>query len=162
YEPEAGHRFNPNKLLIDPYAKQLVGRLQWSESLFGYTIGSPDGDLSFDTRDSAPFVPKCKILDPAFTWGDQQTVRVPWDSTVIYEAHLRGLSMRHPAVPEERRGTFAGLTNPELLRHIRSLGITSLELLPVHAFVNDQHLLDKDLNNYWGYNSIAFFAPHPA
>ncbi len=103
----------------------MVGRLQWSESLFGYTIGSPDGDLSFDTRDSAPFVPKCKILDPAFTWGDQQTVRVPWDSTVIYEAHLRGLSMRHPAVPEERRGTFAGLTNPELLRHIRSLGITS-------------------------------------
>lgn len=162
YDPEAGHRFNPHKLLIDPYAKQLVGRLQWSESLFGYTIGSPDGDLSFDTRDSAPFVPKCKILDPAFTWGDQQTVRVPWDSTVIYEAHLRGLSMRHPAVPEERRGTFAGLTNPELLRHIRSLGITSLELLPVHAFVNDQHLLDKDLNNYWGYNSIAFFAPHPA
>ena len=162
YEPEAGHRFNPNKLLIDPYAKQLVGRLQWSESLFGYTIGSPDADLSFDTRDSAPFVPKCKILDPAFTWGEQQPVRVPWDRTVIYEAHLRGMSMRHPAVPEERRGTFAGMMNPELLRHIRSLGVTSLELLPVHAFVNDQHLLDKDLNNYWGYNSIAFFAPHPA
>lgn len=162
YEPDAGHRFNPNKLLIDPYAKQLIGRLQWSESLFGYTIGSPDADLSFDTRDSAPFVPKCKILDPAFTWGDHQPVRVPAERTVIYEAHLRGLSMRHPSVPESKRGTFAGLTHPDLLRHFKSLGITSLELLPVHAFVNDQHLLNKDLNNYWGYNSIAFFAPHPA
>ena len=162
YEPDAGHRFNPNKLLIDPYAKQLVGRLQWSEALFGYTIGSPDGDLSFDTRDSAPFVPKCKILDPAFTWGEHQPVRVPWDRMIIYEAHLRGLSMRHPSVPEAKRGTFAGLTHPDLLNYLKKLGVTSIELLPVHAFVNDQHLLDKDLNNYWGYNSIAFFAPHPA
>ena len=162
YEPDAGHRFNPNKLLIDPYAKQLVGALRWSEALFGYTIGSPDADLSFDTRDSARFVPKCKILDPAFTWGEQQPLRVPWDRMVVYEGHLRGLSMRHPSVPEAKRGTFAGLTHPDLLRHMKSLGITSLELLPIHAFVNDQHLLDKELNNYWGYNSIAFFAPHPA
>lgn len=162
YEPQAGHRFNPNKLLIDPYAKQLVGKLQWSEALFGYTIGDPDGDLSFDERDSAPFVPKCKVIDPAFTWGEQPRIRVPWDRTVIYETHLRGISMRHPAVPERQRGTCAGLTHPELLRHIRELGVSSVELLPVHAFVNDQHLLEKGMSNYWGYNSIGFFAPHPA
>nr|WP_100547868.1 MULTISPECIES: glycogen debranching protein GlgX [unclassified Pseudomonas] len=162
YEPEAGHRFNPNKLLIDPYAKQLVGKLQWSEALFGYTIGDPSGDLSFDERDSAPFVPKCQVIDPAFTWGEQPSLRTPWDRTVIYETHLRGISMRHPAVPERQRGTCAGLTNPELLRHIRELGVSSVELLPVHAFVNDQHLLEKGMNNYWGYNSIGFFAPHPA
>ncbi len=162
YEPDAGHRFNPNKLLIDPYAKQLVGKLQWSEALFGYTIGDPDGDLSFDERDSAPFVPKSKVIDPAFTWGEQPRIRVPWEHTVIYEAHLRGISMRHPAVPDRHRGSCAGLTNPELLRHIRELGVSSVELLPVHAFVNDQHLLEKGMNNYWGYNSIGFFAPHPA
>ncbi|MDD0843557.1 glycogen debranching protein GlgX [Pseudomonas sp. Gutcm_11s] len=162
YEPDAGHRFNPNKLLIDPYAKQLVGRLKWSEALFGYTIGHADADLSFDERDSAAFVPKSKVMDPAFTWGEQAPIRVPWDSTVVYETHLRGISMRHPAVPEALRGTCAGLMNPELLRHIRSLGVSSIELLPVHAFVNDQHLLEKGMNNYWGYNSIAFFAPHPA
>lgn len=161
YEPENGHRFNPNKLLIDPYAKQLVGSLEWSEALFGYTIGHPDGDLSFDERDSAPFVPKCKVIDPAFTWGRDQRVSVPWERTIIYEAHTRGISMRHPAVPEKLRGTFAGLANDELLKHIKELGVSSIELLPIHAFVNDQHLLDKGLNNYWGYNSIAFFAPHP-
>ncbi|MBD9677809.1 glycogen debranching protein GlgX [Pseudomonas sp. PDM18] len=159
YEPDAGHRFNPNKLLIDPYARQLVGELTWSEALFGYTIGSADADLSFDERDSAAFVPKCKVIDPAFTWGEQQPVRVPWDETVIYEAHLRGLSMRHPAVPERLRGTCAGLMNSELLQHLRQLGITSLELLPVHGFLDDKHLLEKGMSNYWGYNSIAFFAP---
>ncbi|WP_339523930.1 glycogen debranching protein GlgX [Pseudomonas sp. EA_35y_Pfl2_R111] len=162
YDPAAGHRFNHHKLLLDPYAKQLVGKLQWSEALFGYTIDSPDGDLSFDERDSAAFVPKCKVIDPAFTWGEQPPIRVPWDSTLLYEAHLRGISMRHPAVPDALRGTCAGLTNPELLRHIRELGVTSVELLPVHAFVNDQHLLENGMNNYWGYNSIGFFAPHPA
>lgn len=160
YEPDAGHRFNPNKLLIDPYARQLVGELKWSESLFGYTIGSPDADLSFDKRDSAAYVPKCKVIDPAFTWGEQQPVRVPWDQTIIYEAHLRGLSMRHPDVPERLRGTCAGLMNSELLQHLRQLGVTSLELLPVHGFLDDKHLLEKGMSNYWGYNSIAFFAPH--
>jgi isoamylase len=162
YEPDAGHRFNPNKLLIDPYAKQLVGQLKWSEALFGYTIGHADADLSFDERDSAAFVPKSKVMDPAFTWGEQAPIRVPWDSTILYETHLRGISMLHPAVPENLRGTCAGLMNPELLKHIRSLGVSSIELLPVHAFVNDQHLLEKGMNNYWGYNSIGFFAPHPA
>ncbi|MEL7941620.1 MULTISPECIES: glycogen debranching protein GlgX [Pseudomonas] len=160
FEPDAGHRFNPNKLLIDPYARQLVGQLRWSEALFGYTIGSPDADLSFDTRDSAPFVPRCKVIDPAFTWGEQQFTRIPWDETLLYEAHLRGISMRHPTVPERLRGTCAGLMNAELIKHLRHLGITSLELLPVHGFVDDKHLLEKGMSNYWGYNSIAFFAPH--
>ncbi|MCZ4150039.1 glycogen debranching enzyme, partial [Escherichia coli] len=133
-----------------------------SEALFGYTIGSADADLSFDERDSAPFVPKSKVIDPAFTWAERPPVRVPWDRTVIYEAHLRGLSMRHPQVPEAVRGTFAGLMNADLLAHIRRLGVTSVELLPIHGFVDDKHLLENGMSNYWGYNSIAFFAPHPA
>ncbi|SDS56144.1 glycogen operon protein [Halopseudomonas litoralis] len=162
YEPDAGHRFNPNKLLIDPYARQLVGEIKWSDRLFGYTLGSADADLSFDDRDSAAHIPKAKVIDPAFTWGRHTHRHTPWAETIIYEGHVRGLSMTHPAVPESVRGTFAGLKHPELLKHIRSLGVTSVELLPVHAFVNDQHLLDKQLSNYWGYNSIAFFAPHQA
>jgi len=161
YEPDAGHRFNPNKLLIDPYAKQLVGELLWSESLFGYTIGHQDADLSFDTRDSAPYVPKSKIIDPAFTWGRDRPVQTPWDRTILYETHLRGFTMRHPAVPEGKRGTCAGLMVPEVLDYLRRLGISSVELLPVHAFVQDQHLLEKGMSNYWGYNTIGFFAPHP-
>jgi len=161
YDPQNGHRFNHNKLLIDPYAKQLVGKLMWSEALFGYTIGHEDGDLSFDERDSAPFVPKSKVIDPAYTWGRDQRVNVPWDKTIIYETHVRGFTMRHPAVPEELRGTFAGMRNDEVIEHIRSLGVTSVELMPIHAFVNDQHLLQKGMTNYWGYNSIAFFAPDP-
>jgi len=160
YDPKNGHRFNHNKLLIDPYAKQLVGELKWSEALFGYTIGHPDDDLSFDERDSAPFVPKCKVIDPAYTWGQDQPVRVPWDKTVIYETHVRGLTMRHPSVAESVRGTFAGMSNPDVLDHLKKLGVSSVELLPIHGFLNDQHLLEKGLNNYWGYNSIAFFAPH--
>ncbi|HDZ56081.1 MAG TPA: glycogen debranching enzyme GlgX [Pseudomonas xinjiangensis] len=161
YDPEAGHRFNHNKLLIDPYAKQLVGKLEWAEELFGYTIGHPDADLSFDERDSAPFVPKAKVIDPAFTWGDQHHERVPWKDTIIYETNVRGISMAHPAVPESVRGTFAGLMNNELLQHIRSLGVTSVELLPVHSFVDEPHLQEKGMSNFWGYNSIGFFAPHP-
>ncbi|HEY6529862.1 MAG TPA: glycogen debranching protein GlgX [Cellvibrionaceae bacterium] len=161
YEPQNGHRFNHNKLLIDPYAKQLVGELIWSECLFGYTVGSPDGDLSFDERDSAPFVPKARVIDPAFEWNDKRSHLVAAENTIIYETHVRGISMRHPSVEDNLRGTFAGLGTPEILRHIRDLGVTSVELLPVHAFVHDNHLLEKGLRNYWGYNSIAFFAPHP-
>jgi isoamylase len=160
YEPSEGHRFNPNKLLIDPYAKQLIGELKWSESLFGYTIGHKDGDLSFDERDSAPFVPKCKVVDPAFTWGDDRPVRVPWDRTIIYETHVRGFTKRHPDVPETLQGTFAGLMHDAVIKYIRKLGVSSVELLPIHGFVQDQHLLEKGMSNYWGYNSIAFFAPH--
>ncbi|MFP3515151.1 glycogen debranching protein GlgX [Pseudomonas sp. SIMBA_077] len=161
YEPENGHRFNHHKLLIDPYAKQLVGELKWSEALFGYTIGHPDADLSFDERDSAPFVPKCKVIDPAHTWGHDHRISVPWDRTVFYETHVRGISMRHPAVPDAVRGTFAGLMVDDVIKHIRNLGVTSVELLPIHAFVNDQHLLQKGMTNYWGYNTLSFFAPDP-
>ena len=159
YEPEAGHRFNHNKLLIDPYAKQLVGELIWNEALFGYTIGHPDMDLSFDERDSAPYIPKAKVIDPTFDWQGKQSFRAPWDQTVIYEGHVRGLSMLHPEVPEKLRGTFAGLANKHLLEHIKNLGITSVELLPIHDFVHDNHLLERGLKNYWGYNSIAFLTP---
>ena len=161
YDPENGHRFNHHKLLIDPYAKQLVGELKWSEALFGYTIGHPDADLSFDERDSAPFVPKCKVIDPAHTWGHDHRISVPWERTIFYETHVRGISMRHPAVPEAVRGTFAGLMVDEVIKHIRNLGVTSVELLPIHGFVNDQHLLQKGMTNYWGYNTLSFFAPDP-
>lgn len=160
YEPEAGHRFNHNKLLIDPYAKGLIGELIWDAAIFGYTLGSPDEDLSFDERDSAPFVPKAKVIDSSFDWQGKQSHRIAWDRTVIYEAHVRGMSMLHPSVPDDLRGTFAGLMNKDLLEHIKSLGVTSVELLPVHAFVHDNHLLEQGLKNYWGYNSIAFLAPH--
>ena len=161
YDPKNGHRFNHNKLLIDPYAKQLVGELKWSEALFGYTIGHPDDDLSFDERDSAPFVPKCKVIDPAYTWGREQRVNVPWDKTIFYETHTRGFTMRHPSVPDEVKGTFSGLMVDDVIQHIKGLGVTSVELLPIHAFVNDQHLLEKGMTNYWGYNTLAFFAPDP-
>ncbi|SEI65157.1 glycogen debranching protein GlgX [Pseudomonas sp. NFR16] len=161
YDPKNGHRFNHNKLLIDPYAKQLVGELKWSEALFGYTIGHPDDDLSFDERDSAPFVPKCKVIDPAYTWGRDQRVNVPWEKTIFYETHTRGFTMRHPSVPDELKGTFSGLMVDDVIQHIKGLGVSSVELLPIHAFVNDQHLLQKGMTNYWGYNTIAFFAPDP-
>jgi isoamylase len=159
YEPSAGHRFNPNKLLLDPYARQIVGELQWNPAVFGYTIGSPAADLSFDRRDSAPFMPKCRVIDPAFTWGHDRRPCVPWDRTIIYEVHLRGYTMRHPGVPEQLRGTFAGMMQPQIVDYIHRLGITAVELLPVHAFIDDSHLLDKGLRNYWGYNTIGFFAP---
>ena len=158
YAPEEGHRFNPNKLLIDPYAKALVGHLKWGPELFGYQMESMD-DLTYDERDSAPLMPKCRVIDPAFTWGDDRPPQIPWEHTVLYEAHVRGMTMRHPAVPEELRGTFRGLTAPEVIQHIKSIGVTAVELLPVHMFVDDSQLLEKDLVNYWGYNTISFFAP---
>nr|WP_246775782.1 glycogen debranching protein GlgX [Methylobacterium aquaticum] len=158
YEPEAGHRFNPNKLLLDPYAKALVGSVTWNPALFGYVMESGD-DTTFDTRDSAPFTRKCRVIDPAFTWGRDQKPNVPWDKTVFYETHVKGFTKLHPAVPERLRGTYAGLGTPEVLAYIRSLGVTSVELLPIHSFVNDSYLLEKDLVNYWGYNTLSFFAP---
>ncbi len=161
YEPRAGHRFNPNKLLLDPYAKHLIGPLRWSDAHFGYRVGSPRGDLSFDRRDSAPGMPKCVVVDPAFTWGQDRHPAIPWERTILYETHVRGYTMRHPAVPPQYRGTFAGLARQEVVDYIRSVGVTAVELLPVHAFVDDRHLLEKGLRNYWGYNSIAFFAPDP-
>ncbi len=160
YAPLAGHRFNPNKLLLDPYAKVLVGELKWDDALFGYTVGHEDGDLSFDERDSAPFMPKCQVVDPAFTWGRPKDF-TPWHEIVIYEMHVRGYTMRHPEVPEEFRGTFDGLTAQPVIDHLKHLGITAVELLPVHAFLQDRHLVERGLSNYWGYNSIGFFAPNP-
>jgi glycogen operon protein len=161
YEPEAGHRFNPHKLLLDPYAKALVGQLRWHDSLFGYRVGSPKEDLSFDRRDSATFMPKCRVVDPAFTWSETPAPRIPWDRTIFYETHVRGFTKLHPAVPEQFRGTFTGLARAEAVNYIKSLGVTSVELMPVHAFLDDRHLLERGLRNYWGYNTIAFFAPEP-
>ncbi|HEX6979554.1 MAG TPA: glycogen debranching protein GlgX [Alphaproteobacteria bacterium] len=161
YEPASGHRFNPNKLLIDPYAKGLIGTLRWHEAIFGYRVGSPRQDLSFDRRDSAPYVPKCRVVDPAFTWGRERAPETPWERTVLYEMHVRGFTKMHPAVPAELRGTYAGLCQPDVIAYLKALGITAVELLPVHAFIDDNHLLEKGLRNYWGYNTIAFFAPEP-
>jgi isoamylase len=159
YEPAQGHRFNPNKLLLDPYAKGFVGEIQWNPAHFGYVLDSPDLDLSFDPRDSAPYMPKCRVVDPAFTWGKERRPSIPWERTLFYETHVKGFTKLHPAVPPNLRGTYAGLAVKEVVDYIKSLGVTSVELLPVHAFVQDQHLIDKGLSNYWGYNSIGFFAP---
>jgi isoamylase len=162
YEPEAGHRFNPNKLLLDPYARAHIGELKWAPECFGYTIGSEMEDLSFDERDSAPFMPKCVVVDPNFDWRGQPRSRgIPWDDTIIYEMHVRGFTKLHPAVPPKQRGTFKGLSNPAVIDYVKSLGVTSVELLPIHTFINDSHLLERGLTNYWGYNSIGFFAPDP-
>ncbi|MET0659899.1 MAG: glycogen debranching protein GlgX [Steroidobacteraceae bacterium] len=161
YEPEQGHRFNHNKLLLDPYAREYVGELKWDPACFGYTIGAEGDDLTFDERDSAPFMPKCVVVDAGFDWKQSTKPLVPWDRTIVYETHVRGYTKLHPAVPEKLRGTFGGLAVPEVIKYIRSLGITSIELLPIHALVNDSLLLDKGLSNYWGYNSIGFFAADP-
>ncbi len=159
YAPEAGHRFNPHKLLIDPYAKSIAGTVEWSDAMFGYRIGDAKADLSFDTRDNAANIPKAVVIDPAFTWGGDHLLRTPWDKTVIYEMHIKGLTAQHPDVPELMRGTYAGLTVPAVIDHLLDLGVTAIELLPVHHFVRDKYLADRGLTNYWGYNSIGFFAP---
>jgi glycogen operon protein len=159
YAPQEGHRFNPTKLLIDPYAKAITGTIRWSDALFGYTIGHPKADLSQDTRDSASGLPKCVVVDSAFSWGDDTLPRIPWHQTVIYELHVKGFTIQHPEVPPELRGTYAGLACPAALRSLRSLGITAVELMPVHQFVSDKHLVDCGLTNYWGYNTIGFLAP---
>jgi isoamylase len=160
YKPEEGHRFNPAKLLIDPYAKAVSGTIRWSDELFGYTIGDPAVDLSQDQRDSAGAMPKCVVADPAFTWGDDRAPDTPWNRTVIYECHVRGMTMRHPGVPEDLRGTYLGLASDPIIDHLVGLGVTAVELMPTHQFVADRHLVDQGLTNYWGYNSIAFLAPH--
>ena len=161
YEPQAGHRFNPHKLLLDPYAKRLTGEFRNADALYGYRINSPRADLSFDRRDSAPGVAKAVVTDDSFTWGDDRPPAVPWSDTVIYEAHVRGLSMRRDDLRPHERGTFTALGDPRFISHLRRLGVTTVELLPVHAFVQDRYLLEKGLRNYWGYNSIGFFAPEP-
>ena len=161
YEPEKGHRFNHHKLLLDPYAKAHMGELKWGPEVFGYTVGHEDGDLSFDERDSAPFVPKCVVVDSRFEWTQTDALRVPWKETVFYETHVRGFTMKHPKVPEQFRGTFAGMARDEVLAPIRALGVTSVELLPVQMFLNQSSLLEKGLTNFWGYDTIGFFALDP-
>ncbi|WP_027210899.1 glycogen debranching protein GlgX [Burkholderia sp. WSM2232] len=161
YEPEKGHRFNPNKLLLDPYAKAHIGELKWAPEIFGYTLDSEEGDLSFDERDSAPFVPKCKVVDATFSWTHPERNPLPWDRVIFYETHVRGFTKRHPQVPENLRGTFAGMGQKAVIEYIRSLGVTSVELMPIQTFVNDSYLLEKGLTNYWGYNTIGFFAADP-
>ena len=162
FEPEAGHRFNPNKLLLDPYARAHAGKLTWDPAVFGYTLGAEDEDLSFDERDSAPFVPKSVIVDPNFDWrGEYRRRSVPWERTIIYETHVKGFTQLHPEVDERLKGFYAGLGSKPVVDYIKSLGVTTVELMPVHTFVDDSHLLEKGLRNYWGYSSIGFFAPDP-
>ena len=159
YEPEAGHRFNPFKLLIDPYAKALTGIIKWSDAMFGYRVGDPAEDLSYDERNNAGNIPKCVVIDQAFTWGGDTLLETPWAKTVIYEVHVKGLTMRHPDVPKELRGTYAGLASPPIIEYLQRLSVTAVELLPIHHFVTDKHLYDRGVTNYWGYNSIGFLAP---
>ena len=159
YDPGSGNRFNPNKLLMDPYAKAIAGSVKWHDALFAYEIGNPDADLSYSELDSAPFVPKSVVIDPAFDWGDDQPLRIPYHQSVIYEAHVRGFTKLNPDIPENIRGSYAALGHPVTIEYLKSLGITAIELMPVHQYVNDRGLVDKGLSNYWGYNTIAFFAP---
>jgi glycogen operon protein len=159
YEPAKGHRFNPAKVVLDPYAKSIGRDLKWDDSLFGYTIGDEKADLSCDGRDDAAFAPLGQVIDTAFTWGDDRPPNTPWRKSLIYELHVKGYTMRHPGVPDKLRGTFAGLASEAAVRHLTDLGVTAVELLPVHHHVNDRHLLDAGRTNYWGYNTLAFFAP---
>ncbi|MCG5534608.1 glycogen debranching protein GlgX [Ectothiorhodospira mobilis] len=159
YDPAAGHRFNPHKLLLDPYAKAFHGQVKWSDALFGYPIGKEEGDLEPDARDSAPGMPKSQVIDTAFTWGNDAPPRTPWHETVIYELHVKGFTARHPQVHPALRGTYAGLATAPVIAYLQRLGVTAVELMPVHAFLDDRHLVEKGLRNYWGYNSMGFFAP---
>jgi glycogen operon protein len=161
YEPHNGHRFNSHKLLLDPYAKALVGSLRWTDAAFGYRIHSPRADLSFDRRDSAPAMIKAQVIDDSFHWGDDRRPHTSWSDTIIYEAHVRGLTKLLEEIAPFERGTFAALSHPHVIDHLRRLGVTAVELMPVCAYVQDRTLLEKGLGNYWGYNTLAFFAPEP-
>ncbi len=159
YDPARGHRFNPNKVLLDPYAKAIGRSLRWDDSLFGYQMGQDD--LSFSEADSAPFAPLGAVVEDKFEWGDDRSPEIHWEDTIIYETHVKGISMRHPDVPDDLRGTYLGLVSEPILDHLRKLGVTTIQLLPVHAKVQDQRLVDLGLKNYWGYNTLNFFAPEP-
>lgn len=159
YQPELGHRFNPNKLLLDPYARALIGEVRWSDTLFGYRPGATRADLSFDRRDSAQAMPKAVVLTDDATWGDDRKPLLGWAETVIYEAHIRGLTRQRADLPDDRRGTFAALRDPRMIDHLVRLGITAIELLPVHAILQDRFLVERRLSNYWGYSTLSFFAP---
>ncbi len=159
YEPEHGHRFNANKVVLDPYAKLIGRELKWADEVFAYKFGDPAADLSFDDRDSAPFAPLAAVIDQAFTWGDDRPPRTPWHKTVIYELHVKGFTELNPLVPDNLRGSYAGLASESAIKHLTDLGVTAVELLPVHLHLDDRHLIEKGLKNYWGYNTLAFFAP---
>ncbi len=161
YDPSRGHRFNHHKVLLDPYAKALGRNLRWDDSLFGYQLGDPAGDLSMDSRDSAPYAPLAAVVESGFPWEDDRHPDVPWEKTLIYETHVKGISMRHPDVPQDLRGTYLGLASDPIIDHLLTLGVTTVQLMPVQACVHDRHLVEKGLNNYWGYNTLAYFAPEP-
>jgi len=161
YEPERGFRFNSNKLLLDPYAKGLAGRLVWSDAHYGYRAGSARADLSFDRRDNARGMPKALVIDEAFSWGSERRPCISWEDTIIYEAHVKGLTRLMEDVPPAWRGLFRGLASPAVVKHLKQLGVTAIELLPIHAFVDDRHLVERGLANYWGYSTLCFFAPEP-
>ena len=159
YAPEAGHRFNPHKLLIDPYSKRLGGTFAWNDAHFGYRTGHKQADLSFDRRDNARTMFKSVVVDVAHTWTQSRRPEIPWEDTIIYEAHVKGLTEKRTDVAERVRGKFRGLSEPAIIAHLRSLGVSAVELLPIHAFIDERHLVDRGLNNYWGYNTLSFFAP---
>lgn len=159
YEPELGHRFNANKVLIDPYARAISGTINWHDSLFGYELGHQAEDLSFSTSDSSPYIPKAVVVDQSFDWEDDKPPRTPYHQSVIYEAHVKGFTQMHPDIPDEIKGTYAAIGHPASIKYLTKLGVTAIELMPVHHFINDRHLTEKGLSNYWGYNTIGFFAP---
>jgi isoamylase len=158
WRPEEGHRCNPVKLLLDPYARAIEGQVKWNEAVFSYSFDDPDGPSN--DIDSAPFMPKCVVTTPYFDWGNDRHPRTQWNDTIIYEAHVKGFSINHPDVPDELRGTYAGLGHPKAIDYFTRLGVTAIELMPIHHFIQDSHLLERRLRNYWGYNSIGFLAPH--
>lgn len=159
YRPEDGHLYNHHKLLIDPYAKAIAGTIHWNDALFGYEIGNPEENLSFSKLDSAPFIPKSVVVDARFDWGEETAPRIPYHKSILYETHVRGFTKLHPEIPEAIRGTYAGIAHPVVIQYLKDLGCTAIELMPVHHFVSDRHLQEKGLDNYWGYNTIGFFAP---
>lgn len=159
FDPENGYRYNPNKLLIDPYAKAISGVVKWHDALYGYTIGAEAADLSFSELDSAPFIPKSIVIDAAYDWGNDKAPKISYHKTIIYEAHVKGFTKSNPDIPEEIRGTYEGIGHPVTINYLKELGITAIELMPVHQFISDHHLLENELTNYWGYNTIGFFAP---
>lgn len=159
YRPDLGHRFNPNRLLLDPYTRALAGNLRWSDAHFGYKVGAQRADLTFDWRDNAPAMPKCRVIKPTFDWKDDRHPDIPWSDTVIYELHVKGFTALHGDIPAQLRGTYKGLASPPAIDHLRRIGVTAVELLPVQFFVDDRHLVQRDLRNYWGYNTIGFLAP---
>ncbi|MGO8751254.1 MAG: glycogen debranching protein GlgX [Thermoguttaceae bacterium] len=159
YEPARGHRFNPKKILLDPYAKAIGRDVRWSDAMFGYRLKDPAADLSCDERDNAADAPLGAVVASNFSWGGDRPLRTPWHRTVIYELHVKSLTKKHPDVPPHLRGTYRGLTTPPILRHLRDLGVTAVELMPVHHHVNDRHLTVQNLSNYWGYNTLSCFAP---